>query len=197
MRLYEYAEDFARLFDDLDAIADYVPDQNEDGQYIDADGNIIDDLTAYKSDMQTAWFDTLDGIEGEFELKAENVACFILQLDGELEMLKKRETAFKRRKKAKENEIKWLKSYLLSCMQQVGRTEIKSPDVKISIRNNAESVQLDDEEQFIRLCLARGKDDYLRYKDPELNRTAIKKALQAGEEIDGAHLIRTQSLIIK
>lgn len=54
MKLYEYAEDFARLFDDLDAIADYVPDQNEDGQYIDADGNIIDDLTAYKSDMQTA-----------------------------------------------------------------------------------------------------------------------------------------------
>lgn len=31
MRLYEYAEDFARLFDDLDAIADYVPDQNDDG----------------------------------------------------------------------------------------------------------------------------------------------------------------------
>ena len=82
-------------------------------------------------------------------------------------------------------------------MQQVGRTEIKSPDVRISIRNNAESVQFDDEEQFIRLCLARGKDDYLRYKDPELNKTAVKKALQSGAEIDGAHLIRTQSLTIK
>lgn len=197
MRLYEYAEDFARLFDDLDAIADYVPDQNEDGQYIDADGNVIDDLATYKSDMQTAWFDTLDGIEGEFEFKAEAVACYILQCDGELEMLKKREAAFKRRKKAKENEIRWLKSYLLNCMQQVGRTEIKSPDVKISIRNNAESVQFDDEEQFVRLCLARGKDDYLRYKDPELNKTAIKKALQSGTEIDGARLIRTQSLTIK
>lgn len=197
MKLYEYAEDFSRLFDELDAIVDYIPDQNEDGQYIDADGTVIDDLDTYKSDMQTAWFDTLDGIEGEFELKAEAVACFILQCDGELEMLKKREAAFKRRKKAKENEIKWLKTYLLSCMQQVGRSEIKSTDVKISIRNNAESVQFDDEEQFIRLCLARGKDNYLRYKDPELNKTAIKKALQAGEEIDGAHLIRTQSLTIR
>lgn len=54
MKLYDYAEQFAELFDSLDAIADYIPEQDENGQYIDDDGNIISDVDSYKSDMQTA-----------------------------------------------------------------------------------------------------------------------------------------------
>lgn len=74
---------FAELFDAFDAINDYEPDTNADGEYIDDDGEVIADLEAYKADMLTMWFDTLEGIEGEFGEKAENVACFIKSLERE------------------------------------------------------------------------------------------------------------------
>lgn len=197
MKLYELSTDFSRLFDDFDAICCYEPEKNDNGDYVDDDGNVINDITAYRQELQEAWFDTLDGIEQEFEDKAENVAAFIKSLKAEADDLKEEEAALNRRRKVKENQIDRLKDYLLHSMMTINRTKIDTPKAKLSIRNNAESVQFDDEEQFIRLCLARGQDDYLRYKDPELNKTAVKKALQSGMEIDGARLIRTQSLIIK
>ena len=197
MKLYELSTDFSRLFDDFDAICSYEPEKSESGDYIDDGGSIIEDLAAYRQEMQEAWFDTLDGIEQEFEDKAENVAAYIKSLKAEADDLKEEEAALNRRRKVKENQIYRLKDYLLHSMMTINRTKIDTPKAKLSIRNNAESVQFDDEEQFIRLCLARGQDDYLRYKDPELNKTAVKKALQSGMEIDGARLIRTQSLIIK
>lgn len=101
MKLYEYAKNFEELFDSLDAISDYEPETNAEGQYIDDDGNIIDDLDAYKNDMKQAWFDTLDGIEEAFEDKAENIACLIKQLKYDIEMLKKEKANIERRKKSK------------------------------------------------------------------------------------------------
>ena len=197
MKLYELSTDFSRLFDDFDAICSYEPEKSESGDYIDDGGSIIEDLAAYRQELQEAWFDTIDGIEQEFEDKAENVAAYIKSLKAEADDLKEEEAALNRRRKVKENQIDRLKDYLLHSMMTINRTKIDTPKAKLSIRNNAESVQFDDEEQFIRLCLARGQDDYLRYKDPELNKIAVKKALQSGMEIDGARLIRTQSLIIK
>ena len=197
MKLYEYADSFSQLFDEFDAIADFEPAQNDAGQYIDDDGNIIPDLAAYKADMQQAWFDTLDGIEEGFEVKAENIACFIKQLDGELEMLKKQKAAFERRRKAKETQLEGMRNYLLTCMQKIGRTKIETPLAKISIRNNAESVQIDNESDFITRCQMCGADDYLRYKTPEIDKTAVKADLQKGYKIEGASLVRKQSIIIK
>ena len=63
MRLFEYADNFADLFDSFDAIAEFEPQTNENGEYIDDDGNIIDDLADFKKSMLQAWYDTLDGIE--------------------------------------------------------------------------------------------------------------------------------------
>lgn len=197
MRLFDYAEQFEELFDSFDAIADYEPETNENGQYIDDDGNIITDLDAYRAEMQTAWFDTLDGIEGEFDIKAENIACFIKQIEGDLELIKKQKAAFERRRKAKENQLERMKDYLLECMNKTKRSKIDMPKAKITVKNNAESAKFDSEKDFIKMCMSKGFDDYLRYKDPEINKTAVKFALKSGQIIPGARLGRTQSLIIK
>ena len=196
MKLYEYSEQFAQIFDNLDAIADYEPQKNEDGQYIDDDGNVISDIKAYKADMQTAWFDTLDAIEEEFEIKAENIACYIKQISGELEMLKKEKAAFERRRKSKENQFNNLKNYLLDCMQKINRTKIETARTKISIRNNAESAQFENEKAFIQWA-KKNADDLLNYGEPTIGKMAVKKALQNGRKLPGASLGRSQSLIIK
>lgn len=197
MKLYDYAYNYAELFDRFDAIADYEPEKNDEGQYIDDDGNIIPDIDAYRAEMQTAWFDTLDGIEGEFDIKAENIACFIKQLEGDLELLKKQKAAFERRRKAKENQLERIKTYLLDCMNKTKRTKIDMPKAKISVRNNAESADILDEKSFVAMCIKRNLKEYLRFKEPDINKTAVKNALKAGEAIPGAELKRTQSLVIK
>ena len=197
MKLYDYAEQFEGLFDSFDAFADYEPVTDENGQYIDDDGNIIPDLDAYRAEMQTAWFDTLDAIEGEFDIKAENIACFIKQLEGDLELIKKQKAAFERRRKVKENQLERMKDYLLECMNKTKRTKIDMPKAKITVKNNAESAKFDSEKDFINMCVSKGLDDYLRYKDPEINKTTVKSALKSGQIIPGARLGRTQSLVIK
>ena len=55
--LYDITGRFAELFDAFDAINDYEPDTNADGEYIDDDGEVIADLEAYKADMLTMWFE--------------------------------------------------------------------------------------------------------------------------------------------
>lgn len=88
MKLYELTESFAELFSQFEDINEYEPDTDADGQPIDGNGDIIEDVEAYKEKMLTAWFDTLEGIEGEFDEKAESIAVYIKQLKAEAKMLK-------------------------------------------------------------------------------------------------------------
>ena len=177
-RLFEISNDFAALFDQLEAF-----DEIED----DAERGIA----------QQAWFDTLTGIEEEFEIKAENVAQFIKSLKAEAEDIREEEKALAARRKTKEKRAESLIAYLMKCMKQIRREKIETAKCKLSIRKNAESVQVADEDALARQLAALGRADLIRVKPPELDKTALKKALQAGEIINGAALGRTESLIIK
>lgn len=196
MKLFDYAESFEELFNSLDAISDYEPQKNEEGEYIDDDGNIIDDLAAVKADMLQAWYDTLDGIEEGFEAKAENIACYLKQLSGELEMLKQQKAAFERRRKSKENQIEGLQNYLIRCMEKINRKSIDAPKAKITVKLNPEAAEVIDEALFIKWAAANAPE-YLRPKDPDINKTKLKTDLKLGKEIPLAELKRKKSLTIK
>ena len=86
--------------------------------------------------------------------------------------------------------------YLKNCLEAAKLKKIETPRAAISIRNNPESVEIADEKSFIGWA-QDNNDDLLRYKDPEVNKTAVKQLLKAGEEVPFAKLIRTQSLTIK
>lgn len=197
MKLYDYAGAFAEMFDNFDAICSYEMKSNELGEPVDDDGNVISDVEAYMEESRNAWFDVLCRIEGEFEQKAENVAAYIKSLNAEINDLKDEEKSLKSRRQVKERQSEWLKNYLLSNMQTIGRTKIDRPMAKLSIRQNAESVQIADEKEFVRMCEEKELDRFLRFKAPEIDKSAVKKALQSGQKVQGAWLTRTQSLIIK
>lgn len=194
--LYELSNDFAELFDQFDAINDYEPNTDADGNYVDDDGNIIADLNIFKQDMLAAWYDTLEGIECEFEAKAENIACYIKSLKAEADDIEAEEKALKLRKEQKRRKLEGLKQYLKNEMARVNRLKIDTPRAKLSIRNNAESLVVDDTEAFIRWA-EQENDSLLKYSEPEIRKTEVKKLVQAGEEIPNVHLERSQSLIIK
>lgn len=135
--------------------------------------------------------DTLEGIEGEFSLKATNVTAYLLNLDAEAEQIKQAEERCKARRKAIEARADALRSYLLRNMQACGITEIKATDGSFRARLMAgrESVRIDNE-SLIPLDCKRTKII------TEPDKTEILKRCKAGEAIPGASVVRNPTLKI-
>lgn len=135
--------------------------------------------------------DTLEGIEGEFSLKATNVTAYLLNLDAEAEQIKQAEERCKARRKAIEARADALRSYLLRNMQACGITEIKATDGSFRARLMAgrESVRIDNE-SLIPLDCKRTKTV------TEPDKPEILKRCKAGEAIPGASIVRNPTLKI-
>lgn len=194
-RLIEISSDYEALFDMFDDIDELEPSINENGEPVDDDGNLIDDIDVWHESLKEQWLKELIDREDEFEVKAENTAQYIKNLIIESDALENEIKKMQQRKKSKDNKIKRLKTYLRDCMVQMGRDRIETTLCKLSIRNNAESVTIEDEKAFTNQY-AESHKEYFKFK-PEISKTEIKKALQLGEEIPGAKLEKTKSVIIK
>lgn len=157
-----------------------------------------DFLAAYENGdiEESAFADTLESIEGAFEDKAESIACLIKSLDAEVEAIKAEAAKLTDRARVKNNEAERLKAYLAQHMLATNTLKLESPRAKLTFRKS-ESVEILDELAFIADAQSAGRDDLLTYKAPTVNRTAIKKAIKAGEPVQGAALVEKQNLQIK
>lgn len=196
MRLYELNFEMNEIAERLEAALEWEPDTDTLGRPIDFDGNVIDDVEKFREDMIEAWKTTLDGVAEEFDEKAANIAVYIKDLKSESEQLYKEEKALKKRRAVKENALKTVTKYLLENMQEAGKSKIGTAKAEISLRTNPESVEIADENGFVKWAQENG-DDLLRYPKPEINKSAVKAAIKGGKNIPGAEIVRTQSLIIK
>lgn len=194
-RLFEISQEFEALFDQYDAIQEMEFEKNEDGSYIDDDGKIINpDVT--RAELLQAWFDTLEGIEEEFNFKAENTAQYIKSLKAEAAAIKAEEDKLKKRRQSYSRKIDGMTIYLKNCMEQMGIKKIDMPKARITIRKNTPSLKIMDEVGFITMLQEHGRDDLLRYSLPEIKKTEIKRLIKSGEHFEGAALESSQSLII-
>ena len=197
MKLYELSNNFTELFNQFEDISNYTFDKDPDGNYIDDDGNIVSDPAAAVEDMLTAWFDTLSGIEGEFEQKAENIGAYIKQLKAEADALSAEKKRLEARIKTKNNEVDRMKSYLLQQMQAINLKKIDMPMAKISYSDGRDGVKFSDEAAFIAWAEENGRRDLLSYKPPEPSKKAISAAINAGGEIPFVSIGKTPYISIK
>lgn len=197
MKLYELTEMYSGLFNQFDAINEWEPDTNADGMPIDDDGNIIANVDAYRNKMLTAWFDTLTGIEGEFDEKAESIAIYYKQLLAEAKMLKAEKAVIAKRQSQKEKQAESLKTYLFKSMQALGRQKIDMPRAVMSLKKNAPSLVVDDEISFVEWAEEHNLDHLLKYNMPEVKKNDVKALCKKGEEIPFVHMESKQSLSIK
>lgn len=172
MTLFEIADNFKQLFD------------------------VLEDEELSEEEQQAFW-DTLDMVDTDFSDKAENIVKFIKNLDAEAKALREQEKKFAERRKVKENRIASLKKYLMGCMTVTDTKRIDVPSAIVTVRNNAESAVFADEAEFIKWAESANCTEFLRYKTPEIDKTAVKNYLQAGHELNGVKLERSQSLTIK
>ena len=197
MKLYELTEMYSDLFSQYDAISEWEPDTNADGMPIDDDGNIIANVDAYRNKMLTAWFDTLTGIEGEFDEKAESIAIYYKQLLAEAKMLKAEKAVIAKRQSQKEKQAESLKTYLFKSMQALGRQKVDMPRAVMSLKKNAPSLVVDDEISFVEWAEEHNLDHLLKYNMPEVKKNDVKALCKKGEEIPFVHMESKQSLSIK
>ena len=194
--LYDLSEAHKALFEEFEAINSWEPDTDADGNPIDDDGNIIKNVTQYKEDMLQAWFDTLESIEGEFDISVESMAIYIKELKARASAIKIEKAKLELRQKSYENSAKRLEKYLLECMQNANRKKVETARIVVATRNNAESVAISEESLFKEWAIEHD-DSLLNYQNPKISKTAVKNAIKAGKEIPYAQLVRTQSVIIK
>ena len=127
----------------------------------------------------------LDKLTMERETKLENIACWIKELKAEAEALKAEKMAFAKRQQVAENKMESLKKYLAYALN--GQA-FKSTRASVTFRKS-QAVEVAD--------IWKLDENYLRYKEPEADKTAIKEALKQGKTVAGATLVENTSVIIK
>lgn len=197
MKLYELTNEMNDAAESLEAALAWEPDTNADGKPIDEDGNVIANIEEYRAELLAVSAELLNALSGAFDEKAGNVAVYIKNLKAEAEMLHKEERALKFRRQVKERALERMVGYLLDEMQRAGKDKISTPQAAISIRNNALSVKIDDEKSFVEWAQKNDHDELLKFSQPEIRKTEVKNLINSGENVPGASLIRTQSLIVK
>jgi hypothetical protein len=136
--------------------------------------------------------DTLEGVGGELEEKADNYARVMRQMDADAAAIKAEEERLYNRRKSLENRSVWLKQRLKSVMEMTGKKKIKTELFSFGIQKNPASVVID--EQYIENIPA----EYLIAQDPKIDRQKIKEDLKAGKDLEGiAHLEQSESLRIR
>jgi len=140
---------------------------------------------------ETTLNDTLEGLIFPVEVKATNVAAFVLNLEADVSAIKQAEERLAARRQSIENRAKHLRQYLLTNMERCGITEITANDktFAIKLKQNPESVKIDDEAVI-------PPDYFVEKVSKSLDKTLVKKAIKDGAAVPGCHLERGTRLVI-
>lgn len=138
-------------------------------------------------------FEVLDQIKDDIKSKTENLLFFRQQIDDDVASLDKEIARLQALKKVRANRIKTIESYIKYSMSKAELDKIELPFHKVtySIRP-ANKVEIDESIFFSNIT-----DDSLVRIKMEIDKTAVKKALQDGQEILGAMLVDSEVLTIK
>ena len=138
----------------------------------------------------------LDALQMEREAKLEGVALWIKDMKAEAEAVKAEADKLNARKKALDNKIDGLKAWLLEAL---GGEKLKTPRCNVYQMHNQRVSIIGEEKDLIAWLERNTKDprEYIRYKEPELRKDEIKRALKEGKEFAYAVLEETESVVIK
>ena len=136
--------------------------------------------------------DTLEGIDFELEVKAENYAKIIKELEGNVEVIKAEKKRLSDKQSKLEENIKRLKENLQAAMVETGKTKFKTELFSFSIQKNGGALPV-----IVDVETADLPDDLVQITEkPDLK--AIAKFLEKNPDSELAHFgERGESLRIK
>ena len=136
----------------------------------------------------------LDALQMEREQKLEGVALWIKDLKAEAEAVKAEADKLTARKKSLENKIDGLKQWLLYALNG---EKLKTPRCNV-YQTHSQKVVIDDEKALVDMLMTSPfGEKFLRVKEPEIDKNALKDSMKQGYEYEFAHLEQTKSVVIK
>lgn len=134
-------------------------------------------------------FDILMSKAESFELKAENVALYIKDIDALASSIKTEEKTLKERRTALEGKLDWLKRYMTATFTNAGLNKLETAKCRVSFRRTT-SVRIDDENEI--------PTEYFNEKILlEPSKSRIKDAITGGILVPGASLVTNNNIQIK
>jgi len=127
--------------------------------------------------------DTLDGLSGDLETKAQGVAYFLKNLEATAASIKQAETDMAARRKALENRAERLRQYVFDSMQVAGIEKISCPHFVIAIKKNPAAVDLFEPGLLPAEFMTKPIP-----AEPMPDKKLIAAALKAGTDVPGARL---------
>lgn len=150
---------------------------------------LFDTMDEKTGEVNSEVLERLNSIQESFEVKAQNVALVCLELRDRKETIEREiDRLEKLKKRAKRGEA-WLEMYLSEAMTSTGYETIDGAFTKISFRSSEETIidNIDElPKEFIKEEVTYSPD-----------KTAIKQAIKAGKEVNGAHIEKKKNLQIK
>jgi len=128
-------------------------------------------------DLQ-AFADTLEGIEGEFEIKADGYARVLKELAAEAGKYDAEIQRMTARRDSLNNRSKMLKQHLYESMKATGKTKFKTDLFSFNIQRNGGTQPM----EVYELCVTRA------YMKMVPDNAKIRKALEDGKELKFAVL---------
>ncbi len=138
-------------------------------------------------DAQT-YSDTLEGVEGAFEVKAEKVVYAILGIDRRAQLMKDQLKRFRERIHVVEQNAQYLRTYLQHGLESTGKKRLETPAFTMTLRKSTAVIITNEED--VPSQLMREKTTVAPDK------LAIGDQLKAGETVPGAELEHRTTLLI-
>ena len=138
---------------------------------------------------EEALADTLEGIEGEIEDKADGYAKVMRNLEADASAIKAEIARLTERKKHIEANIDRMKRSLKTAMRLTGKTKFKTSLFSFNIAKNPPALKIDMPD--------RVPEEFLIPQEPKVDSVAIKKELKEGVVYDWCHLEQSESLRIR
>ena len=140
--------------------------------------------------------DTLEAVQGEYEIKLESYCKIIKNLEADMEALKNEAKRLTDKRKLLENNIDRLKKAMFDSMKATGTTKVKGQLFSVSIQKNGGKIPVNYDKDDKHITDHLPDNLVIVTETPALD--AIRELLEAGKVVEGFTLgQRGESLRIK
>ena len=130
----------------------------------------------------------LDLLAIDHDLKLKNCVWWYKNKKAEAEALKAEKMKLAARQKTAERQAEWMKDYI--DMDLDGKPFKPEDDVTVNVAyRKSTTVEC--------TSIFDVPDEYLRYKEPELDKEKIKKAFKEGIDVEGCRIVEKNNIQIK